>query len=59
MESKEEKQVKALCLFIESVIKPDHELRSDAHDQECFHELMEWREEILNHLNKRREDFSK
>jgi hypothetical protein len=57
MESKEEKQVKALCLFIESVIKPDNELRSDAHEQECFYELMEWREEILNYLNERRKNF--
>jgi len=57
MESKREKQMRALCLFIESVIKADPELRGDAHEQECFYELMEWREEILEHLNKRKEDF--
>jgi len=49
-ESKEQKQQRALSLFIESVIKPDSELRSDAHEQECYHELMELREEILQYL---------
>jgi hypothetical protein len=41
---------KAIFLFMESVLKPDHELRQDAHDQKCFHELMYVRENILEHL---------
>jgi hypothetical protein len=52
-DSKDAKRRKALNLFIESVIKPDHELRGDAHTQECFNELMEVREEILSYLRNR------
>ncbi len=51
--SKDTKRRRALNLFIESVIKPDHELRGDAHNQECYPELMEVREEILGYLRKR------
>jgi len=52
-----EKQVKrqdALNRFIESVYKPDSELRQCAHEQKCFHELMEWREDVLQYLFQRR-----
>jgi hypothetical protein len=52
-DSKDAKRRRALNLFIESVIKPDHELRGDAHGQKCYHELMEVREEILNYLRNR------
>ena len=52
-DSKDAKRRRALNLFIESVIKPDHELRGDAHSQKCYHELMEVREEILNYLRNR------
>lgn len=51
--SKHEKRKEALFLFIESVLEPDHVLRQIAHEQNCFYELLEWREEILEHLNKR------
>lgn len=44
----------ALSLFFESVLKPDNDLRQDAHDQQCYHELMEWREEVLLYLKTRR-----
>jgi hypothetical protein len=37
-------------LFIESVHKPDSELRQAAHDQRCFTELMEVRSTILEYL---------
>ena len=40
MTEKHEKRRDALGLFYESVLKPDHELRQCAHNQECFHELM-------------------
>ncbi len=46
----------ALTIFIESVHKPDHRLRGCAHNQECYNELMEWREEVLEYLYKRRKD---
>ena len=37
----------ALGLFYESVLKPDHELRQCAHNQSCYHELMEWRDDVI------------
>jgi len=43
MTDKQQKRKDALGLFYESVLKPDHELRKCAHNQECFFELMEWR----------------
>ena len=58
MNDKEIKRRDALTIFIESVHKPDSRLRGCAHNQECFHELMEWREEVLAYLNKRlKEEF--
>ena len=47
---------RGLDLFIESVHKPDHELRQCAHNQKCYNELMEWREDALVYLNQRRKD---
>ena len=41
---------RGLDLFIESVHKPDHELRQCAHNQECFNELMAVREHVLEYL---------
>jgi hypothetical protein len=49
-ESKNDKWNRGLDLFIESVHKPDHELRQDAHDQKCFHELMDVRDTVLEYL---------
>ena len=51
---KHQKRKDAFGLFYESVLKPDHELRQCAHNQECFHELMEWRNDILGYLDQRR-----
>jgi hypothetical protein len=57
--SKEQKRIDALGLFYESVLKADHNLRDCAHNQECYHELMEWREEVLEYLNvRRKEEFN-
>jgi len=47
---KKQKKSLALSLFIESVLKPDSELRQCAHSQGCFHELMDLRGEILEYL---------
>ena len=59
MNDKETKRRDALTIFTESVHKPDHGLRGCAHNQGCFDELMEWREEVLTYLDKRRkEEFS-
>ncbi len=41
---------RGLDLFIESVLKPDHKLRQCAHNQECFHELMWCRDNVLDYL---------
>ena len=46
-EPKQEKWERGKTLFLESVHKPDHHLRSCAHNQKCFHELMEIRERVL------------
>ena len=56
MTEKEIKRRDALTIFMESVHKPDNRLRSCAHNQECFNELMEWREEVLQYLDQRRKE---
>jgi len=60
MIEKQQKRRDAFGLFYESVLKPDHQLRQCAHNQECYNELMEWREDILKYLKERRfTEFSK
>jgi hypothetical protein len=55
---KHDKRKDALGLFVESVIKPDSQLRKCAHNQGCYNELMEWRQDILEYLsNRRKEEF--
>tara|TARA_R100001460_G_scaffold14989_1_gene33405 strand:+ start:214 stop:411 length:198 start_codon:yes stop_codon:yes gene_type:complete len=49
-ETKQDKWNRGLDIFIESVIKPDASLRQCAHNQRCFNELMDVREEVLKHL---------
>ena len=44
------KRSDALTLFTESVLKPDHRLRQCARNQECYDELMQIREEVLEYL---------
>ena len=55
MTTKDQKRRDALGLFYESVLKPDSKLRACAHNQECYYELMEWREEIIHYLDGRKE----
>ena len=50
-ESSAIKYDRALSLFTESVMKPDHDLRGCAHNQGCYDELMEIREHVLKYLN--------
>ena len=50
-ETKEEKWNRGLDLFIESVQKPDHHLRGCAHNQKCYNELMQVRDNVLEYLN--------
>ena len=49
-ESKQDKWNRGLDIFIESVHQPDSKLRSCAHNQGCYNELMWIREEVLNYL---------
>jgi hypothetical protein len=51
---KTEKRNRALGLLVESILKPDSELRKCSHNQLCFNELMEWKTEVLDYLQKRR-----
>ena len=46
-ETKQEKWERGKTLFLESVFKPDDRLRGCAHNQECYHELMEIREQVI------------
>jgi len=50
-ESKKDKWNRGLDLFIESVLKPDPALRQCAHNQKCYHELMDVRKNVLEKLN--------
>ena len=50
-ESASVKYQRALDLFTESVLKPDHDLRGCAYNQDCFNELMEIREHVLKYLS--------
>ena len=49
-ESSAIKYDRALSLFTESVMKPDHDLRGCAHNQGCYNELLEIREHVLKYL---------
>jgi hypothetical protein len=49
-ENEIDKWNRGLTLFEESVLKPDSELRQCAHNQECYYELMEVREIVLEYL---------
>ena len=49
-ESPDQKWNRGLDLYIESVHKPDNQLRSCAHNQKCYNELMAVREEVLVYL---------
>ena len=49
-ESASVKYQRALDLFTESVMKPDPDLRGCAYNQDCFNELMEIRQHVLDYL---------
>ena len=49
-ETPNEKWNRGLDLYIESVHKPDNQLRSCAHNQKCYNELMEVRAHVLEYL---------
>lgn len=49
-ETTNDKWNRGLALFQESVLKPNSELRNCAHSQECYSELMEIRDTVLDYL---------
>ena len=51
------KKLDAFDLFIMSVWKPDSELRTEALEQGCFDELMEIREDMLEYLQAKRNEY--
>ena len=53
-ETKQEKWERGKTLFLESVYKPDSKLRGCAHNQKCYHELMDIRSDVLNYLKSKR-----
>ena len=46
-ETKWEKWDRGRTLFLESLYKPDHQLRGCAHNQKCYNELIEIREQVI------------
>ena len=50
MTTQDQKWNDALTIFTESVHKPDTKLRSCAHNQECYNELMWIREHVIEYL---------
>jgi len=46
-ETTAEKWERARAIFLESVHKPDHQLRGCSHNQKCYHELLEIREDVI------------
>ena len=49
-ETASQKYDRALSLFTESVMKPDHDLRGCAHNQGCYEQLMEIRDHVSEYL---------
>ena len=45
-----DKEQLAFDLFIESVLTPDYNLRAEAHDLQCYNELLKIREDVLQYL---------
>jgi len=54
IETKQEKWNRSVDLFIESVLKPDPQLRQCAHNQKCYHELMDLRNDVIRYLKTKR-----
>ena len=46
-ETKSDKWDRGKTLFLESLYKADHQLRGCAHNQKCFNELMEIRDDVI------------
>tara|TARA_B100000902_G_scaffold363513_1_gene382751 strand:+ start:669 stop:920 length:252 start_codon:yes stop_codon:yes gene_type:complete len=49
-ETTSEKWDRARSIFLESLYKPDDRLRGCAHNQKCFYELMEIKDQVIEHV---------
>ena len=49
-----EKWDRARAIFLESLMQPDNHLRSCAHNQHCFDELMQIRKDVLEYVKTKR-----
>tara|TARA_R100001443_G_scaffold79198_1_gene86378 strand:- start:84 stop:320 length:237 start_codon:yes stop_codon:yes gene_type:complete len=47
-ESEWTKWERAKSLFLESLYKPDHDLRSCSHNQKCYNEFIKIRDQIID-----------
>ena len=47
-----EKWDRARAIFLESLMQPDNHLRSCAYNQQCYDELMEIRDDVLDRTQK-------
>ena len=56
MTDQHQKRRDGLTILIESFQNPDPTLRGCAHNQECYHEMMQWREEVIEYLDRRRQE---
>jgi hypothetical protein len=56
MTDQHQKRRDGLTILIESIHKPDPKLRGCAHNQKCYHEMMQWREEVIEYLDRRRQE---
>lgn len=53
-QEEKDKWNRGVDLFTESVWKPDEKLRQCARNQDCYQELMDVREDVLQYLKKLR-----
>ena len=53
-ETKKDRWNRGLDIFIESVHKPDPALRQCAHNQKCYNELMDIRNDVIEYLKTKR-----
>ena len=51
-ETQKEKWDRGRSLFLDSLYKPDHELRGCSHNQKCFNELMQIREDVIEYVRR-------
>ena len=51
-ETKQEKWDRGKTLMLESLHKPDDRLRGCAHNQKCYHELLEIRDQVIEMVSK-------